>query len=267
MRISETIRSLRRRWYVLVAGALLTAGLGWGVFNYIPVKYETAGSQLLMPPAATVGEDGNPYLFLGGMNEALDVLIRRSNSAESSDPILNQFPDAEYTVSRDYQTPSPILIIEVSAPSEKEAIQLLTAAMSTVSQNLVAMQEEDDVPQSMVISTRDLEVPEDATVNSKMAMQTTVLAVGVGLVGTIMLTGFLDGALLRRTPGPSSRRAKGRGNETDGGQPTEHSPQPDSRAAKASPIEHATSVPTEHQAASSKDSAPETPLHLVFPSR
>lgn len=220
MRISETIASLWRRWYVLVAGLLVTGGLGWAVFNYVPTPYESTGSQLLMPPAATVGEGGNPYLFLGGMNEALDVLIRRSNSEESRDPVLKQFPGVDYTVSRDYQTPSPILIIDVSASSESDALQSLKAAMSTVDQNLVAMQEEVDVPGSMIISTRDLVVPDSAIVDSKMAMQTSVLAVGVGLVGTIMVTGFLDGVLTRRRSRGAAEPSGGPISEPAGGERT-----------------------------------------------
>lgn len=212
MNLAETFAGVVRRWYIFLVGLIATAGLAWGAYQYVPPTYEASGSILLMPSEATVGEDGNPYLFLGGMTEALDVLIRRSNAAEIQESLLKRFDGASYTIQPDRMTSSPIVVVSVEAPSNEVALALLQAAMTTVDRNLDSMQNELSVVPRKRIHAKELVVDPEATVNSKMQIQLAIVAVGGGVLGTFMLTGFMDGLLnqrrLRKDSGSINEKAQ-----------------------------------------------------------
>lgn len=198
MHLNETARSLLRRWYLLLIGLLLTAGMSWYTFNYIQPTYEAHGSILLMPAEKTVGNHGNPFLYLGGMSEVVDVVVMRSNAAESVDPIVKKFVGTEITTAADRMTSSPIVVVDITADSEKTALAALDATLNTVTGNLESMQNEIKVDADMRISSKKLVVDRAASVNSKMQTQMAIVVAGAGAVGSFLLTGFIDGFLQAR---------------------------------------------------------------------
>lgn len=198
MHLNETARSLLRRWYLLLFGLLLTAGMSWYTFNYIQPTYEAHGSILLMPAEKTVGNHGNPFLYLGGMSEVVDVLVMRSSAAESVDPIVKQFAGTEIATTADRMTSSPVAVVDITATSEETALAALNATLSTVTRNLESMQNEIQVDSDMRISSKELVVDRKARVNSKMQVQMAIVVAGAGAVGTFLLTGFIDGFLQAR---------------------------------------------------------------------
>lgn len=198
MQLNETLQSLLRRWYLVLLGLLLTAGMSWYAYSYIQPTYEAQGSILLMPAKKIVGHDGNPYLYLNGMTEVVDVLVRRSSSSESVDPVVKQFAGSEISTTADRTTSSPVVIVDISAPTADTALDALKAALITVTRNLDSMQNELKVPPQMRISSRELVVDDAATVNAKMQTQVAIVVAGAGLAGTLMLTGFIDGVLQTR---------------------------------------------------------------------
>ena len=126
MRLTETLKSLGRRWYVVVLGLAVTLGMGYLVDIKVPSTYQAEGSILLMPPDSTVGAAGNPYLYLGGLNQALDVLVRRASAIEVSGPILEKYPDSTYTVDPDRTIASPIVIVTTESPSSEASLKLMS---------------------------------------------------------------------------------------------------------------------------------------------
>lgn len=198
MQLSDTMSSLLRRWYFVLGGLVLTGILGWTAYQTVPERYEAQGSILMMPADSVVGTDGNPYLYLSGMNDALDVLVRRTNSGAMSEQILTGSTGATYTADRDATTQSPILVFSVEAGSAPEALRLLEAAMTAAEWNLDTMQEELSISEERRITARDLVVDEEATKNTKTPLQMSIIVVGAGLMGTLMATGLLDGLLVRR---------------------------------------------------------------------
>ncbi len=223
MRLKELIRSLARRWYVVLAGLVLTAGMCSVVYAKVPATYEASGSLVLMPPSATVGNTGNPYLYLVGMSQALDVLTRRANAAEVRDPVLNQFPGMTYSIDADRSTSGAIVVVKVSAPGPSETMGGLKAALATVSATLKTMQDELSVADFSRINLKTIVVAPEPTRENKAQLQLMIVATGVGVVGTVLLARMLDGLLLARgiarrnlerpalgrpdgTPDPSLRR-------------------------------------------------------------
>lgn len=198
MELSDTLRALVRRWYVLLLGLLLTAGAGWAVHRAVPTTYQATGSILLMPSPVMVGDAGNPYLYLGGMRDVLDVVIRRSDAEQVREGLLAPYEGSDYEVAPDATTQSPIIVVTAESLSPEDAVALLQAALVTVGSNLDAMQDELTLPEANRIQRRELVVDATATADNSTARQATIATVGAGLLGTLLLTGFVDGRLLRR---------------------------------------------------------------------
>lgn len=251
MHLADTLRSILRRWYIFLLGLVLSFGLAGAATVVIQPDYEAEGTLLLMPPIGVVGPEGNPYLYLGGMTEALDVLVRRSNAPESVTSIEERFSGLAITSAPDRTTSSPILIVTVSGESPQDVLQALELGRTVVIRNLDAMQNEIDVPRSMRISAEDLVIPVEAKANRKMAIQFAILIAAAGAVGTLMFTGFIDGQLLSRArakeaAGDQPRQRKRRRQASpDADEPAAADPPPrESPAGPQPPDEHVDPLPT-----------------------
>lgn len=221
MRVRETVSSLLRRWYILAVGLLLTAAMCWVVQGRVAVTYEAQGSQVLMPPSATVGE-GNPYLYLGGLSQALDVLIRHVSAAEVTKPVLRAFPGTDFTVEADGSTSGSILVISASGPTPEATLGVLQAALDKVPASLKDMQDELAIADRVRINVRTVVVDGQATKNNQSQMRLMLLAAGAGTVGTVLLTAMMDTFLSgrkrpRRTDG--KKRAMPGDEDTGAGGP------------------------------------------------
>lgn len=198
MRLTETLRSLGRRWYVVLLGLALTASLGMLISVKVPITFAATGTILLMPPDETVGVRGNPYLYLGGLNTALDVLVRRANSIEVSGPLLKLHPGTNYTVEADRTTSSAIVLVTAEAESSDAALALRDEAMATVMTTLDLMQDEANVENIMRLHGQDLVIDKTAVAKTKTQLQLILVAVGGGTIGTLLLAGFVDGWIIER---------------------------------------------------------------------
>lgn len=215
MRLKELIKSLVRRWYVVLAGLLLTGSMCALVYNKVPATYEASGSLVLMPPSATVGEKGNPYLYLVGMSQALDVLTRRANAAEVRNPVLAKFPGMTYSVDADRSTSGAVVLVKVSGPSPSAAMGGLKAALATVPATLTAMQDELSVAEFSRIGLKTIVVAPEASKENKAQLQLIIVTAGVGVVGAVLLARTLDGLILaKRIERGDPERAPGRSDGT-----------------------------------------------------
>lgn len=243
MRLTETLKSLGRRWYVVLLGLAITASAGMLISDKVPVTYAATGSILLMPPDETVGDRGNPYLYLGGLNTALDVLVRRANSIEVSGPLMELHPGSTYTVEPDRTTSSAIVLVTAEAGTSDAAFTLRDEAMATVMTTLDLMQDEANVENVMRLHGQDLVIDKKSVPKTKTRLQLILVAVGGGIVGTLLLAGVVDGWIIERrhrrldTPEPEPA-------EEDAGpeprKPTDAEPDPESGPRK--PAESAPSM-------------------------
>ena len=199
MYLSDLLRGLLRLWYVVLGGLLVAAGLAYLVYDTVPVEYEANATQLLLPPQLTVGlEGGNPYLVLGGMNQALAILSTRVNAPEMRDRVLGEDKSIDYGTSLDTAAGAPFLRITTRASSEPAALALLSDIQALAADQLLAMQTELNIPPESRIGMSQVTADSEATPQTSTRMQLTVGAFGVGLVLTLVLTAALDGVLAAR---------------------------------------------------------------------
>jgi len=210
--LRDLTAGLRRRWYLVIIGVLLSGVLAAYVYSVVPARYEARASLLLLPSEAwteMIGVD-NPYLSLTGMGPALDVLTRRVDADVVRLPVERRFPDTEYVISADSTTSGPIVLVETTGPSGDLALNVLERVRSEVEDSLVAMQADLDIPADSQIDVVDVFVDRKAVIDTSPLLRLSLAAGIGGVLLTIILTGLIDGLFVnRRARAAGSRSALG----------------------------------------------------------
>jgi hypothetical protein len=227
--------SLLRRWYFVVVGLLITGGLTYMVFDRVPISYTASASTALLPPPSTVGPGGNPFLYMGGLNQALDVLSKSIASDQSKEALLGGQAGYGFDVGQDPSTSGPILLVTSKAPTAAGALSTMHAVLDDVPKRLLKLQVDLKVPPASRISSTPLAIDAKPTMVSKTRTQFTG-AVGVaGLAVTILLTGLLDGIMINRRNRRAAKAArKAEGPVPDDSSATDNVPE-EAAAPEASP--------------------------------
>ena len=202
MDLAEVLRTAGRRWYFLVVGLLITAGLAVAVFRIVPISYDVKASLLLLPPSVVQDPTGepqvvNPFLNLGGLDVAAGVLSKALTDTATVETVIPDGSSAEYTVEKDARVSGSVLEIAVNAESETEALSMLQTLIDLAETRLNDLQEAIDAPSNtevrlMVVTDNDVAEPNYSTL-----LRALIVVVAGGLVLTLLLTVAGD-ALLRR---------------------------------------------------------------------
>lgn len=198
MFLKDMLISCLRRWYFVVVGLIITGFITYFAFTNVSPTYEAKGSIVLIPPAVAVTVGDNPYLYLGGLDQALGVLQVKVVSPEVAAPLLEKFPGAVITIVKDATTSGPIMSVAVSANDPGATMELLQGAMKLVPATLESLQQEQKVPAQSVITSMLLSSDLEPTTVAKKQIQMTAIAGVGGLAATLLLTGFIDRLMSRR---------------------------------------------------------------------
>lgn len=215
MWLRDMLRSLLRRWYLLLVCLAATAAGTYLVYQAVPVSYSAKGSLVLMPPKTSVGPNGNPYLYLGGMNQALDVLSSKLSAEDTMAPILAAHPGISYSAVPDRSSSGSVVLATVRGADRNDVMSGLAAVMDVVPTTLTAMQITQAVPPDSRISLMTLVVDRQTTTDAKTRTMSVLAAGGGGAALGILLVGFIDGRLLARQARLGAKAAPA----ADAGQP------------------------------------------------
>lgn len=212
----EVVKTVLRRWYVVVAGLVLTAALGYVAYSSTPPVYEASGTVLLLPPEDQVSAEGiqNPFLQLNNLDVPTSLVVARLNGDEVREQILDQQPDALYEVSTDPTMRGPVVLAQVSAGSPEATIDTLELVLAAAPQALADLQRQQDVPKGDSITSMQLAADLDATAVTRATTRALVAAVGVGLALTAGATAGVDAVARRLSAGKRRRRRAAAADET-----------------------------------------------------
>ena len=206
MSLADLFGGLLRRWYVTIPGLLLAIAAAVGVWYVVPPGYERSATQLLLPGAQSMPESSNPLLYLGGLSNAADVLVRAVGSENVIDEVEEKYPGVDIEVSRDGSTAGPIILTTVTARTDAEAVAALDELLARTSSVLEELQAAEGIAVANRISVVPITVDESSVLQQRDRL-VAVFAVGLGIAGlTILVAGYVDGILRRR-----SRRAEAAG--------------------------------------------------------
>lgn len=198
MLLRDLAASSLRRWYLLLAGLILTVAGGYLVLGAVTPTYTATASMVLIPPRDVVVTGHNPYLYLGGLDQAVGVLQVKLNSPEVAKPLESRYRDSQLEVAKDNTAAGPIIEISSTAGSPPDALGLLNDVMDAVPGDLTALQQKLSVPPSSRISVMVLSSDHKATPSHKRQIRFLVVIGAGGIGATVLAAGALDRLLVTR---------------------------------------------------------------------
>jgi uncharacterized protein involved in exopolysaccharide biosynthesis len=208
MPVRDFFGVLRRRWLLVLIGFFLTVGVSGAAYELFKPTYEITGTVLLLPPASSaVTGSANPYLQLGGLRQAVD-LVGVSLTDQSTQLELQQISkDVDYTVQADVRTSSPLLVIDVKDSSEATALRIRDMLVARVDLRLQAMQAALSVAPKDRVTTTVVTLDAQATEVGKNRLRAAVVAGAGGAAVTLVVATLWDGHRLRH---PRTKKKRGR---------------------------------------------------------
>lgn len=213
MRFTDSVRGLLRRWYIIVPGLLIAALIALGAWFAIPPGYNRSATQLMIPGELSIPEGGNPYLYLGGLSPAADVLVRAIGSENVLNDVVAGRSGMEIEISRDTMTASPIILIEVTASSDSAAEAVLNTLIDRTATVLDEIQDVENIPESNRMTVIPVTVDEQSTEQQRSRLLAAAGVGAVGLVLTVLITSQVEGASRRRQEGSATATSEWAGPE------------------------------------------------------
>lgn len=201
----QAVGALRRRWYVVLGGLVVTAGLAFAAWRFSPPEYSAAGTELLLPAETQDNGINNPLLQLESLGAPASIVVARLNGEDAHDRVLLTNPTAEYTVVMDPDLRGPAILITATDKTAEGALKTLAVALDAVPESLKTLQDELNVPEAARVGSMRLTMDTQATPQTSATTRTIVAALGVGLGLTIGSAVGLDAIIQRR------RSSAGRG--------------------------------------------------------
>jgi len=198
MKLADILSALRRRWYIVVPGLVLAVIVTATTWTLTGDDYERTATQVLLPGESSVPEDGNPYLYIGGLGQAADIVVRALSSPNVVDPIVQRHPGTEITVERDPSTSGPVFMITVLASSDRTAEDVVDTLVARTAIVLDELQDEQSIAERDRITVMPIFVDEESVVERRNRLTVTAF-VGVGsAVLVLVLAALTDGIVLSR---------------------------------------------------------------------
>ncbi|MET0828487.1 MAG: hypothetical protein ABWY26_03120 [Microbacterium sp.] len=236
MNFAESLRGLLRRWYIVLPGLLLVASIAVGVWFAVPTGYNRSATQLMIPGQNSIPEGANPYLFLGGLAPAADVLVRAIGSENVLNDVVKGRPGTEIEVTT-AGTAGPIILIEVTASNDAAAEEVLTMLVDRTAKVLNEIQNLEDIPEQNRMTIVPVTIDEESEEQPRSRI---LAAAGVGAIGTVLvllIASLIDGSRRRRQGFEASMSSEPIDAEPEPGSP-DAGGATDTRPAPARPAPH-----------------------------
>jgi capsular polysaccharide biosynthesis protein len=252
MDLAEIFRVMRRRWYVLLPGLLLAAGLTFAVTVVVPVTYQSQSTVVLLnSEKATRAYDGNPFLStqtsLTGM---ADSLARNLNSDVSVRELKSRGATGTFEAKLADNAQGPLLWLTVTGTDKKAVLASDRTLTAYAKERLEEFQEQQSVARDARIRMSTIVSPQTPMAQTKTRLEYMIMAGGAGFVLTMVVVFYVE----------ARKRGQGSGAEP------ESTPAPTSAPAPApAPAPAEKSAPAANRAASAKESVVEETLAIRRP--
>ncbi|GAA3398359.1 chain length determinant protein [Streptomyces roseoviridis] len=201
MDLAEIFRVMCRRWYVLVPGLLLTAGLTVGAWLLVPVSYESQSTVAMLNSRKGAAADGNPFLSMEpSLTGMADSLARNVNSDASKAELKERGLTLKYEAKIADNAQGPLLWLTVTGEDRAAVLKGNTTLMAFTAQRLEHLQAEQSVPADAMIRITTIVPPQNPEAQLKSKIQNLVMAAGLGIVLSLVATFFAEARRRGRTP-------------------------------------------------------------------
>ncbi|MFI6931699.1 chain length determinant protein [Streptomyces sp. NPDC050287] len=202
MDLAEIFRVMRRRWYVLLPGLLLTAGLTVAVALVVPITYQSQSTVVLLnSQKATVAYDGNPFLStqtsLTGM---ADSLARNLNSDVSVRELKSRRARGTFEAKLADNAQGPLLWLTVTGTDKAAVLNSDRVLTAYAKERLDQFQEQQSVAPKARIRMQTVVPPQNPVAQTKTRLEYMVMAGGLGLVLSLVATFYVEARRRSQTP-------------------------------------------------------------------
>lgn len=208
MIFSDLSTVLRRRWYLVSLGVLLTVALCVLASVAVPVRYIARAEVLLLPAATAVGAGGNPYVGLGGLSPAGDVLAKAMMNDSTKDELLRAGFVGEFSIGPDRASAAPLVLVEVQADSPRQALVSLNTLLGVAPGKLRSLQADLGIEEKSMITSTVVTRSLSASALRTPQLRAVIVAAAFGLAGTLVGVALLHNLLLRRPRRPDRGEAR-----------------------------------------------------------
>ncbi|MFE5773539.1 chain length determinant protein [Streptomyces sp. NPDC056485] len=207
MDLAEIWRVMRRRWYVLLPGLLLTAALVAGVYVLVPVEYRSQSTvTLLNSKKATVAFDGNPFLSTqASLTGMADGLARNLNSDDSRTDLKSQGVTGEYEAKIADNAQGPFMWLSVTGTDPAAVLKSDEIFTKYAEKRLQEFQAQQSVTAEAMIRMATIVPPQKPEAQTKTRLQYLIMAGALGFVLSLVATFFVE-ARRRRSDKPGRHR-------------------------------------------------------------
>ncbi|MEV0181896.1 chain length determinant protein [Streptomyces sp. NPDC050625] len=194
MDLAEIFRVMRRRWYALLPGLLLTAGLTVAVALVVPVTYQSQSTVVLLnSQKATVAYDGNPFLStqtsLTGM---ADGLARNLNSDVSVRELKSRGATGTFEAKLADNAQGPLMWLTVTG-TDKTAVLASDRILTTYAKDrLEQFQQQQSVAPKAMIRMTTIVPPQNPVAQTKTRLEYMVMAGVLGLVLSLVAVFYVE---------------------------------------------------------------------------
>nr|WSZ13059.1 chain length determinant protein [Streptomyces canus] len=204
MDLAEIFRVMRRRWYILLPGLLLTIGLTVAVALTVPVTYQSQSTVVLLnSEKATKAYDGNPFLStqtsLTGM---ADSLARNLNSDVSLRELKSRGATGTFEAKLADNAQGPLMWLTVTGTDKKAVLKSDRLLTEYADERLVEFQKQQSVTENARIRMMTIVAPQNPMAQTKTRLEYMIMAGGLGLVLSLVATFYVEA---RRRPRPAVR--------------------------------------------------------------
>ncbi|WP_433447118.1 chain length determinant protein [Streptomyces sp. CA-142005] len=204
MDLAEIFRVMRRRWYVLLPGLLLTAGLIVGVALMVPVTYQSQSTVVLLnSQKATVAYDGNPFLSsqtsLTGM---ADSLARNLNSDGSVRDLKSRGATGAFAAKLADNAQGPLLWLTVTGTDKAAVLASDKILTAYAKERLDLFQKQQSVAPKAMIRMTTIVPPQDPVAQTKTRIEYLVMAGCLGLVLSLVAVFYVEARKRSHKPEP-----------------------------------------------------------------
>ena len=187
MDLAEIFRVMRRRWYVLLPGLLLTAALAAGVLVADPTKYQSQATvELLNSQKATVSFDGNPFLSTQvSLTSMADTLSRDLNSDASVAALKSQGVTGSSNAMIANNAEAPLMWLTITGTNRDAVLKSDQIMANYAAQRLQQLQSQLSVTPDAMIRMMTIVPPQAPAAQTKTKIEYSALAAVLGLALTV----------------------------------------------------------------------------------
>ncbi|MFD9476803.1 chain length determinant protein [Streptomyces nojiriensis] len=205
MDLAEIWRVMRRRWYVLLPGLLITAALTAAVYLLVPVEYRSQSTvTLLNSKKATVAFDGNPFLSTqASLTGMADGLARNLNSDDAKADLKSLGVTGVHEAKIADNALGPYMWLSVVGTDQAAVLKSDEILTKYAEKRLLEFQTQQSVPPDAMIRMATIVPPQKPEAQTKARLQFLIMAGALGFVLSLVATFFVEA---RRRRGASAGR-------------------------------------------------------------